>query len=423
MPITPVISSIARRSFGANTSPSFSLSSASCILFLGIFAISSTMANDNAKAVVAGNNRITGQLYQHIAEDNENLIFSPLSVHTVLSLVYQGAAGSTEAAFKNVLGVPDKLKTAEGYQSVMAQLNNVANVTLEIANQVYVKNGYRMKPQFKEVATKQFAAGAENIEFTAPTAAKTMNTWVEQRTKDKIKDLIKQEDLDADTRMVLINAVYFKGNWADQFNKDLTRPDKFFISETETVPCQMMFRNGKYRYKDDSALDAQVIELPYKNPALSMIVILPKSKTGIKELEKKLAKLDLATVTKDMYSVEVDLSLPKFKIESTIQLNEPLQKLGLGEAFSGAANFSDLLESSEPLKISKVVQKAFIEVNEEGAEAAAATGVVMMMRCMPVKLPKIAFRAEHPFVFYLMHLDNEHQALFHGKLDSTATDV
>lgn len=386
-----------------------------CILLVGILTISSTMANENAKAVVAANNRLTGQLYQQIAQDNKNLIFSPLSLHTVLSLVYQGSAGNTEKAFQSVLGVPDKAKTAEGYGSVMAQLNNVANVTLEIANRVYVKEGYTMKPSFKEVATKQFAAGAENIEFTAATAAKTMNTWVEQKTKDKIKDLISQDDLDSDTRMVLINAVYFKGNWADQFNKQGTRPDKFYISETETVPCEMMFRNGKYRYKDDSALDAQVIELPYKNPALSMIIILPKTKTGIKELEKKMVNLDLSAVIKDMYSVDVDLSLPKFKIESTIELNEPLKKMGLGEAFGNNADFSQLLDSPESLKISKVVQKAFIEVNEEGAEAAAATGTSNGPARPGPPPRRVQLKADHPFVYYISW--DKKLPLFSGKLN------
>lgn len=210
----------------------------------------------------------------------------------------------------------------------VAKTYQVAGSPVSIANKVYLMNGYEAKPQFNEIATRDFDSETESVNFAeSAVAAKNINGWVEQKTKDKIKDLIDPSMLDGLTRMVLVNAIYFKGNWAKQFNKERTEKADFWTSETEKKQVDMMYVKDHFRYANVPELDATAIELPYANSSLVMMVILPNEKTGLSKVETGLANLDLNEISKKMSKVEVNVYMPKFKVEYDLSLKKPLTKV------------------------------------------------------------------------------------------------
>ncbi|KRT82821.1 hypothetical protein AMK59_4624 [Oryctes borbonicus] len=369
--------------------------------------------------VCNGNATFSNELYGILSKQEGNVFYSPLSVHAILSLVYQGADGETAKSMAKGLHLSDTKLAAEGYQNLMEQLNAVDNVKLHIANKIFVHHERVLKGEFDAIAKKHYLAETENMAFAPDSAAAAakINNWVKNKTNNKIDKLIQADDLDDFTRLVLVNAIYFKGDWMNKFDAKLTKREKFYLNNTDTVECDMMHINRKFRYGQDDDLDAQILSLPYKNPNLSLMIILPRSKTGIQALEKKLFTKNLSDLNRNLFSSDVILSMPKFKIETTMELKAPLTELGMGIIFSDCADFPNMLDSTEPLAVSKVIQKAFIEVNEEGAEAAAATGAIMMLRCsMPVPRPKVNFVADHPFIFVLNYEAEKNFPLFAGKL-------
>ncbi|XP_050309928.1 serine protease inhibitor 3/4-like isoform X4 [Anthonomus grandis grandis] len=391
------------------------------LLPLLLTVVTPNMASVALRNVVQGNSEFTQKLHSVLAADakpQENIFFSPISAHAALSMAYQGARGATSAEFAQVLNIKDQATAANGYNEVMRHLNSVENVTLHIANKIYVDEKSELNENFHANIKRKFLSEVEPVSFRASlTAAQLINSWVEGKTNNKIHELVQPNDLNEDTRMVLVNAIYFKGNWKEKFNENDTRVDKFHLNAHESVDVQMMHKSAKFLYKFDANLEAQVLELPYANEDISMIVVLPDKVDGIADLESKLADYDLTRITQDMYQTEVSVTLPKFKIETTMQLNEPLQKLGLKQAFTNQADFSDMIKN-EALKISKVVQKAFIEVNEEGSEAAAATAEVSYTKSAKIE---DNFTADRPFVVYVASKDvrqmNTPLVLFYGTIN------
>lgn len=302
-------------------------------MFLGL-----TMADESVVRVWSGNTEFNKKLYEVLSKEEGNVFFSPLSVHTILSLVSQGSEKQTLAEFNHVLNVTYDV-ARNGYKSVMTSLNNVQDVKLHIANKVYLKDNYKLKSSFKDVAVQNYLAEVENVNFAeTEKAATTINKWVEGKTNNKIKELISPNDLDEFTRMVLVNAVYFKGEWLHKFKKTSTSKMPFRTSATDSKEVDMMFQTDDFNYAEIDELDAQVLELPYKNKDVSMFILLPKKVDGIKELEAKMKDYDLSTVHEKMRSTEVKVFLPKFKVETTMQLNEPLKKV---------FTISDMISSSE----------------------------------------------------------------------------
>jgi len=226
---------------------------------------------------------------------------------------------------------------------------------------------------------------------------KVSSDWVEDRTRDKIKDLIQLDMISGDTRMILVNAIYFKSNWAKKF--DRSEPMKFHISPSSSVDVPMMWKTDAIFYASLDSLSSTMIELPYKGDRIVMQVLLPNTKYGLVDLEDKLKNVDIHELfEKDKEKTEVIIGLPKFKQENTVQLYKQLSMLGLNNMFSPLADFS-VITDVRGLHVSQVVQKAFIEVNEEGTEAAAATGAVAATYSGHVH--ESFFIADHPFIFYL----------------------
>lgn len=267
---------------------------------------------------------------QNVKDDseNKNIILSPLSIQMALGLASIGARGKTEQELLTGLKFAGAQRSAvaNSFQQLIEPFQN--NPMLKIANKLYVMTGYHVKGEFNEIATKQFHSEAEPINFAAAKpAADNINGWVESKTNNLIKDLIKADSLSSDTRMVLVNAIYFKGFWKHQFPKHATIKAPFYTSETDSVEIDTMHVKEHFRYGEFTELDAKAIEMPYKDSDMSMIIILPNSRTGLSALEDKLQTVNLSELSKKMCSVEVTVSLPKFKVEYEISLPEVLKKV------------------------------------------------------------------------------------------------
>lgn len=260
---------------------------------------------------------------------DKNLLFSPLSLHTVLSLLSQGSVRSTLEDLTHVLNITN-VNARNNYKSLITDINNVKGITLDMANKIYVKDNYKLNDEFKNIAVNNYFADVENINFVDNVnAANSINKWVESKTDNEIKDLIQSDDLDEDTRMVLINAIYFKGVWMNQFNKTDTKKDNFYITANDKIEVDMMYQEATLRYKEITDIDAKVVEIPYVSRGVSFIILLPNKRDGLKDLEEKLKTYDVKTITRYMFPEIVKIWLPKFKMETTIDLNEPLKEVSI----------------------------------------------------------------------------------------------
>ncbi|KAH8352072.1 hypothetical protein KR084_001789, partial [Drosophila pseudotakahashii] len=342
----------------------------------------------------------TDDFYQRLAKDNanKNLISSPLSVEIAMGLAYMGAEGKTAQEMRDVLKLSaDKKEVARKYKDFMTNLKGREKVAiLKLANRIYVNDRFSLVPEFNQVVKDSFKAEAEAISVTDPKkTASIINKWVKEQTRNRIKSIAEEEDINPDLIAVLLNAIYFKGQWQYQFNTSNTKKADFRTADKQLLPVQMMSLSGTFKAKYVPDLDAKVIELPYRNSSLSMVIFLPNKVDGLPELEKKIAGF-----TGLLRKQNVNLKLPKFKIEFKALLNDILKKMGIVDAFSRNADFSGLVKARA--EISKVIQKAFIEVNEEGAEAAAVTAVVITTTCATCgPPPPMEFNADHPFAYVI----------------------
>jgi serpin B len=370
------------------------------------------------EAVVKGNNKFGFDLYARLRTSEGNLFFSPYSISTALSMTYAGAKGETATEMAKVLQLPlpqDQLPPAVA--AVIRDLASTSDgVRLAVANALWGQKGQPFVPAFLQTTRTWYGAGFHEINFgDATAAAKEINTWVEQQTQDKIKDLLSPDSVKG-ASLVLTNAIYFKGDWAAAFTKSMTRKQDFFVSPEKKVPAEMMHHSAKFGYLDTD--DYQVLSMPYKGDSVSMIVLLPRQKNGLEALEAKLnAELVNQAVAK-LKETNVMVGVPKFKMTTSFELADVLSKMGMPSAFqAGKADFTGIATTRD-LYISGVVHKAYVDVNEEGTEAAAATAVVAMRASVVGPQPPI-FHADHPFVFAIR--DNKTGSLlFLGRVANPA---
>jgi serpin B len=355
------------------------------------------------RQVVEGNNRFAFDLYRELgAGGSGNLFFSPTSISVALAMTLAGARGDTEQAMTAALRLPEGSGVHPAFGSLMAAFNDRGGdaYQLHVANRLWVHTGTRLLPQYLELTRRHYGAEPASVDYVRKTeeARLAINTWVAERTADRIRDLVPPGALDRMTRLVLTNAVYFKGTWLKQFEKAATQNATFHVSVGEQVEVPLMVQSCHCRYGEQPGL--QIIELPYKGGELSMVVLLPKEIDGLKELESRLSPGILEPWLSSLTQREVMVYLPRFRMESEFQLEQSLAKLGMGSAFSPDADFSGL-DGTRELYLSAAIHKAFVEVNEEGTEAAAATAVVV--RAASAAAPPPLFRADRPFVFMIRH--------------------
>lgn len=368
---------------------------------------------ESVAAVAKANSEFTKKLYGELiktATEGQNVILSPFSISAVVSMVLAGAKGKTAEQIRTGLSLPADEHLLTGYQEALATLVSNENFTLDTANKLYVQDGFKLLDSFLETTLTNYHAESVSTNFADGEASRALiNDFVEKQTNGKIKDLIKSGVLTALTRLVLVNAIYFKGDWARKFDPKNTQKGTFHLSDGSKVETDMMYLSSEFKSLHLADLDAQALEMPYKGDRLSMIFILPQN--GLAKTEAALANYDFSGLTFGR-ATKHEVHIPKFKIESTHELNDPLKNLGLTDMFDeSAADFSGMSDKEE-LYVSKVVQKAFIEVNEEGSEAAAATGIIMMTRMM-VLTPQ--FRCDKPFL-YLIKDNLTGLVLFAGRL-------
>jgi serine protease inhibitor len=366
--------------------------------------------------VVKGNNQFGLDLYGKLREKEGNLFFSPYSISTALAMTYAGARGQTAEEMAKTLHFDldhDKLHAAfKVLQEGMKAEKKKAGYRLHVANALWGQKDYRFLPAFLQLTHDNYGAGLQEVDFVKATeqARRTINAWVEKQTEDKIKELIKPGILEPMTRLVLTNAIYFKGDWASQFKKDATRDLPFKLADGKEVRTPLMYQKGKFGYLETG--DLQALELPYQGKDLSMVVLLPKQLHGLASLEKGLTTDRLTGWLGRMRSSEVQVFLPRFKMTSEFELKPVLASLGMKKLFTGAADLSGMNGRTD-LHVSAVIHKAYVDVNEEGTEAAAATAVVV--RGESKRPPVPVFRADHPFLF-LIRDQRTGSILFLGRL-------
>jgi serpin B len=377
----------------------------------------------NQQALVGGNNKFAIELFAKLQSQQGNLFLSPYSISTALAMTYAGACGTTQEQMAKALQFPTPTLSNEQFHNafggIIRQLNEAGKkggYELVVANALWGQKDYKFLQEFLTLVRTNYDGDLKQVDFVNQTEAarKTINDWVENKTKGKIKELIKPGTLDSMTRLVLTNAIYFKGKWASQFKPDKTQDAPFTLLGGEKVNVPMMNQTSNFGYTETDT--AQVLEMPYVNNDLSMVVLLPKKLDGVNELEKEMTSETIAGWLAKLHKREVQVWLPRFKLTCEFELAKVLGSMGMPDAFCAKADFSGMTGNKE-LFISAVVHKAYVEVNEEGTEAAAATGVAMKLTSVP--LPPPVFKADHPFVF-LIRDNHTGSILFLGRTANPA---
>lgn len=342
---------------------------------------------------------------------NENIFISPFSISTALTMAYNGAEGDTKAGMEKALGYKgvDRALVNDSYKKLISNLKNIdKSISLNIGNSIWIREGELINKEFTNKNEKNFDAKISSLDFSNPESVDIINKWIKDETEGKIEKML-TGPIDPQIVMYLINAIYFKGEWLDQFKPSNTFDSDFHPYDGNTATVEMMSRTGKYEYAKGE--DFKAIRLPYGKDKTSMHVILPDEGIDINDFINKMSPEQWNDIKSSLaMSSGVNLKLPKFKLEYGIKsLNNSLKSLGMEKAFSNA-DFSGIRED---IFISDVLHKAVIEVNEEGSEAAAATVVAMPASAAPME-PK-TFIADRPFIFLITD-DTTGTILFMGKV-------
>jgi serpin B len=374
---------------------------------------------NNPKEIVEGNNKFAFKLYHELKGGDKNLFYSPFSISTALAMTYAGAKNETALQMSQTMNFPEGATFHNDYRHLLDGLNKgtESKIKLNIANGLWAQKDFKFLDSYFDMVRFNYNSALNNVDFTnSIEREKTrieINDWVEQKTYDKIKDLLAQGDLDSMTRLVLVNAIYFYGDWEHPFEKQATMPKDFIRSDGTTSNVPFMNQQGRYNYYEDEKIKA--IEIPYKDNEASLVIFLPIKNNGMTEFGNSFDYTYYHEIIGSLKATEVSLSLPKFQTTFKLELGEILSRMGMPLAFdSFAADFSGMTGKRD-LYISKVIHQAFIHVDEKGTEAAAATAVVMDFKSAPPSYRIKVFNADHPFVFLIK--DNiSGSILFMGKI-------
>ena len=370
----------------------------------------------------AGNNLFAFDLYRRLAADpahaGGNLFFSPYSISSALAITYEGARGTTADEIGAVLHLPtnDTLRR-EGFAAIDAGLNcESGNYTLRTANALWAEETHSFLPEYIETAARWYGANATSLDFinNPEGSRETINRWVEVKTEEKIRDLLPPGSIDPLTRLVITNAIYFKGTWVERFDPAETMEEEFRVGPNETVTVPMMHGKTIYPYAETDTF--QALEMPYAHgneTELAMLVLLPRE-DNLTAAEESLDAEKVMDLRESLTSRQVEVFFPKFTLETEYGLPPTLAAMGMSTAFDEDAADLSGMDGTRDLFITGIFHKAFVDVNEEGTEAAAATGVVAGGGGIRSETPPV-FRADHPFVFLIVEKDSG-TVLFIGRV-------
>jgi serpin B len=380
------------------------------------FLVAAEPAKIDTTAVAHGNNRFAVDLYRQLSRSEGNLFLSPYSIYTALAMTSAGAGGRTSQQMEEKLHFPARQVLPQSMAALIGSMKErraKMGLQLNSANALWAAQGYPLKQEFLTDAKDHYGADVTNLDFASDPdgSRKTINRWVEKETKDKIRNLIPPGTLMPDTRLVLTNAIYFKGNWEHPFYKSSTREEDFRLSSARKSKTPLMHRIMHCAYTETDSF--QALQLPYSGNELAMVALLPK-KDDLAGLEEKVSTELIESTVAKLAARDVIVTLPRFKTTAEFELVPTLKKLGLTLPFGPDADFSGI--TAEPIRLSNVIHKAFVDLNEEGTEAAAATAIIATPTAAaapPGPLP--VFRADHPFIYMIRDIRSG-SILFIGRL-------
>lgn len=368
-----------------------------------------TQKFEPVSALIEGDNQFTVSFYKEASQKPGNLFVSPYNISSAFGMAALGARGKTaEQMYQTLHQTPSTLASSSELQKKLESPKQPKkeDTLLQFANSIWIQKDFSILPAFKKSMTQDFGTSFESVDFAhhASQAVKTINQWVDLHTKNKIKELVSEDDISQETRLVITSAVYMKAEWMYPFDKNATTKEPFYSTSKESIDVDTMHNTEAFNlYVND---DIALVELPYNHESeqgshLSMFIALPKDRGGLDKLEHQLTLSQLSDWIHSSKKHRVWLSLPKFKIETALELNDFMINLGMSDAFIPTGDFSGITGNKD-LYISKAVHKTFINVDEQGTEAAAATGVMMSLTSILEPEEPYRMQADHPFLFVIM---------------------
>lgn len=389
-------------------------------------------SKESGGEVVEANNLFTVELYQQVKNEGENILISPFSVFNAFAMLYPGSDGQTQAIIsqtmhfeKNIQRFLDEMVQV---QDSFEPIRDFEKPALNIANSVWVQQGYPILESYLDILQAYFQSEIRSVDFTdSVKTANEINQWVSDKTQDKIKEIINPDIIGQLTTLILCNAIHFKGEWMNPFSEKETKPETFFASPTDEIKVEMMTNQKEYRYQEYDGF--KMLEMPYRKEYnekrepvskadYSMIIFLPDKKSSLEQLENQLnyylMKSYISTLMRSK-AVQVAVKFPKFRVENTFNLNEPLMAMGMKNPFTSLADFSKITGKKD-LFISDVIHKTYIDVDEKGTEAAAVTAIIMPRGAMPGPVEEVKqFLVDRPFM-YLIRENSTESIIFIGKV-------
>jgi serpin B len=364
------------------------------------------VTQNDMKTLAEGNSAFAFNLYQALKETDGNLFYSPYSISEALAMTYGGARGETEKKMAQVLQyLLPQTQLHPAFNALDIELakrgqgakgKDDKGFRLNVVNAIWGQQGFAFLQDYLDLLAQNYGAGLRLLDFVKATeqSRETINQWVSEKTEEKIKDLLPQGSIDPDTRLVLTNAIYFNAAWANAFEKEATIDGKFHQLSGNDVDVKLMQQTESFGYAKGN--NYQAIELPYDGNELSMVILLPAS-DQFKSFEAGLNSQQVASIIGSIKYQQVNLAMPKFKVESKFSLKKELMEMGMGAAFNNA-DFSGM-NGKKDLEIKDVVHKSYVSVDEAGTEAAAATGVIVGVTSAPLNPVKVTL--DHPFIFFI----------------------
>ena len=363
-------------------------------------------------------------IYKQLKKPEQNLFVSPLSIFTAITMIYVGARGATEQEIKDILhiSIPQRRLPIQ-VKNLNEMLRSHEETIIKMANSIWTDLAYELSESFLFVIDENYEGSLykENFSDIEGTCDK-INAWVSQNTEQKIKGIITPIQFDPGIKLILLNAIYFKGQWEKPFKKDLTENAPFYLEDGSSVQVEMMYQKETFSYHEDERL--QILEIPYKivlrfgtEVCYSMIIILPRDKRGLEDFEENITLEKISKILEQLQQEEVKIFIPKFKIETKYELKKDLMEMGMTESFTGDADFSGIVDTSksEAPFIGEIIHKAFVDVNEEGTEAAAVTMITALPKSMSIHKEIPEFKADHPFMFMIQDSETKN-ILFIGRI-------